>query len=135
MLGRQQGQVEFASQLKPRGRMGVHALAQSRGRRHHANIQRTGEELVTPKCFDRIEVIFALRQQAQVGLQNIAVGDAAHAGREFAVNALADFQALGVLPHQGQSGIGGEVVGQFFDIEVSHAKFTFRVNRTCGLSR
>ena len=72
------------------------------------------EEVVTPEFFNRIEVVLALHQQAQVGLHNVAVGDAAHTYREFAVNASADAQAFHVLPHQRQSSIGGEVVGQFF---------------------
>lgn len=75
--GRQHGQVEFPGQLKPRGRMGVHALAQNRRRRHAIDIQRTGKEAVTPELFDRIEVVLALHQHAQVGLQDSAVGGAA----------------------------------------------------------
>ena len=122
VLGRQQGLVELPGQLKPQGRMGVHALAQGRARRHDAHAQRTGEEVVTPEFFDRIEVVFALHQQAQVGLQDVAVGDAANAYREFAVNPAADPQAFDVLPNQRQPCIGGEVVGQFFDNKVGHVQ-------------
>ncbi len=37
---------------------------------------------------------------------------------------------VALLPHQRPSGIGGEVVGQFFDNKVGHVKLTFSVNRT-----
>ena len=110
--------------------MGVHALAHSRTGRHDAHAQRTGEEVVTPECFNRIEVVLALHQQAQVGLQNIAVGDATDAHREFAVNAMAQPQAFDVWPNQCQARIGGEVVGQFFENKVGHVELTFRVAST-----
>jgi len=83
--GREQREVEFTRQLEPRSCMGVQALAQSRARGRHANIERLGKEVVTPKFFNRIEVVLALHQQTQVGLQNIAVGDAADTDREIAV--------------------------------------------------
>ena len=46
-----------------------------------------------------------------------------------------DTQAFHVLPDHRQSGIRGEVVGQFLDNKVGHGKLTLRVNGTCGLSR
>jgi hypothetical protein len=61
-----------------------------------------------------------LHQQAQVGLQNVAVGDATDTYREFTVNASPDIQSLHILPHQRQAGIGGEVVRQLFDNKVGH---------------
>ena len=94
--------------------MGVHALAQSRGRRYCAYIQRANEELITSKFFNGIEVVLTLHQQAQVGLQNVAIGDTTDTYREFAVNAIADTQAVHILTNQCQSGIEGEVVGQRF---------------------
>ena len=114
--------------------MGVQTLAQSRARGHHANIERLGKEVVTPKFFNRIEVVLALHQQTQVGLQNIAVGDAADTDRKFAVKGRINFQAFEVLPRQRQSGVGGEVVGQFFDTKVGHVSLTFRVKLICRLS-
>ena len=45
-----------------------------------------------------------------------------HTYGEFAVNASADAHAFHVLPHQRQSSIGGEVVGQFFDNKVGHVQ-------------
>jgi hypothetical protein len=119
VFGRQQGLDKFPGQLKPRGRMGVHALAQGRARRHCAHVQRAGEEVIAPKLFNRIEVVFPLHQQAQVGLQDVAVGDVY---REFAVNAGTDSQAFHALPDQRQSGIGGEVVWQLFDSKVGHVR-------------
>ena len=98
--------------------MGVHALTQSRGRRYCANVERAGEEVVTPKFLDCIEVALALHQQVQEGLQNIAVRNATATHREFALNASADSQTFHILPHQRQSGIGGEVVGPLFDNKV-----------------
>ena len=66
--------------------------------------------------------------------EDVAVGDATDAHREFAVNAAADAQAFDVLTNQRQTGIGGKVVGQFFDNKVGHAKLTFRIASTWGLS-
>ncbi len=45
-----------------------------------------------------------------------------HTYGEFAVNASADAQAFHVLPHQRQTRIGGEVVGQFFDNKVGQVQ-------------
>ena len=130
VLVRQQALVEFAGKLKPRGRMGVYELAQSRTRRHHAYIQQTGEEAVTPKFFDSIEVVLALHQQAQVGLRIIADGDAANPDRKLTVNANTDSEGFEVLPSQGQSCIGGEVVGRLLIIKLVKFEFTFWVSRT-----
>jgi len=57
---------------------------------------------------------FPCTSQAQVGLQDVAVLDATDTHWEFVVNASTDSQAFHVLSNQGQSGIGGEVVGQLF---------------------
>ena len=38
----------------------------------------------------------------------------------FAVFQSVDTKALGILPSQRQTGVGGEVVGEFFDNKVGH---------------
>lgn len=107
-------QGEFVRQLC----MGVHALAQGRVRSYCSHIKRAGKEVVTSKLLNCIEVVFALLKQAQVGLKNVAVGDAADTYRELKINDITDFQAFYILPHERQSAIGGEVAGQFFDHKV-----------------
>ena len=59
--------------------------------------------------------VLALHQQAQIGLQNFVVGDATDSYRKFAVNQRVDIKALGILPNQRQTGVGSEVVGEFFN--------------------
>jgi hypothetical protein len=54
----------------------------------------------------------AVAQRAQIG---VAVGDTTDTCREFVVGASTDSQTFKVLPDQRQSGIGGEVAGQFLD--------------------
>ena len=134
VLGRQQGQVELCSELKPRGRMGVHALTQGRARGDCANVQAAGKEGIAPELLNGIEVVLALHQQAQVGLQNVAVGDATDRYGKFAVNQSVDAKALGILPNQRQTGVGGEVVGEFFDNKVGHVVLTFWANTILHLS-
>ena len=110
------------SELKPRGRIGVHALTQVRARGDCAHIQCTGKEGITPELVNSIAVVLAVHQQAEAGLQNFAVGDATDSYGKFAVNQSVDAKALGILPNQRQTGVGGEVVGECFDNE----------SRSCG---
>ena len=48
------------------------------------------------------------------------------------------FQAVAqraqIFPDQRQSGIGGEVAGQFLDNKLCHLKPTFKVSSICGLN-
>ena len=102
--------------------MGIHALAQRGARRHGTDAQRALEEGVTAKGFNGVEVVLALYQQAQVALEDVAVGDAANADGKPPINPVADAKAFDVLPSQGQTSIRAEVVGQFFDNEVGHVE-------------
>jgi len=88
----------------------------------------------TTSIVNGIEVVHALDQQAQVGIQNVAVGDATDSYGRFAVNYSADAKALGVLPSQRQIGVGREVVGEIFDNKVDHVVLTFWVNTCMHLS-
>ncbi len=110
VLGRQQGQVELCSELKPLGRMGVHALSQGRARGDGAHIQGAGQEGIAPELLNGIEVVLASHQQAQVGLQNVAVGDATDSYWKFAVNQSVNAKALAILSNQRQTGVGGKIV-------------------------
>jgi len=114
--------------------MGVHALTQGRARGDCANVQAAGKEGIAPELLNGIEVVLALHQQAQVGLQNVAVGDATDSYGKFAVNQSVDAKALGILPNQRQTGVGGEIVGEFFDNKVGHVVLTFWVNTILYLS-
>ena len=46
-----------------------------------------------------------------------------------------DAKALTILPNQRQTGVGGEIVGEFFDNKVGHVVLTFCVNTILHLSR
>ena len=70
------GSVDALGQLKPVWGMGIQALAQRGRRRHSAQMQGAGKESVFTLTLDGIEVVFAQAQQAQVALQDVAVGDA-----------------------------------------------------------
>lgn len=73
-LHAQHGGVDAVDELKPRGRVDVHALAQGRGRWNGPQAQRAGEEGIFALAFDCIEVVLAQTQQTKVGLQDVAVG-------------------------------------------------------------
>ena len=98
--------------------MRVHALIQGRARWDCANVHGAGKGGIAPEIFNGIEVVLALHQQAQVGLQNVAVGDATDSYGKFAFNQSVDAKALARLVKQRQTGVGGEVVGEFFDNKV-----------------
>ena len=83
----------------------------------------------------RVLGVLALHQQAMVRLQNVAVGDAPDSYRKFAVNQNADAKALGIVPNQRQTGVGGERIGAFFDDKVGHVVLTRWVNDILHLSR
>ncbi len=73
--GKQQGEVEFAHQLKPIGDVGVHALAQSGARGGSANAQGAREESITAEGFNGVKVVLALNQQTEVAFEDVAIGD------------------------------------------------------------
>jgi len=64
------------------------------------------------------EVAPALNQQANVGLQKVAVGDATDCYGKFAVNQSADAKSLGISPNQRQTGFGVEGLGEFLIIKL-----------------
>ncbi len=64
VLGQQQSEVELWVEFKPRGCMGVHALAQGRASGDCANVQGPGKEGITPALLNGIEAVLALDQQA-----------------------------------------------------------------------
>jgi hypothetical protein len=57
----------------------------------------TQEGVITTKFFNHIEVVLALHQQAQTGLQNVAVGDTTDTYREFVVNASTDSKTFKIF--------------------------------------
>ena len=93
VLGQQQSQVELWVEFKPRGCMGVHALAQGRARGDCANVQGLGKEGIAPALLNGIEAVLALYQQAQVGLRNVVVEEATDSYWKFAGNHSPDVKA------------------------------------------
>ena len=98
------------------------------------DVQGAGKEGIAPELLNGIEAVLALHQQAQVGLQNVAVGDAADSYGRFPVNQSADAHTLGILPNQRQTGIGGEILEEFFDSKVCHVVLTFLAGTILRLS-
>ena len=105
------------SELKPRGRIGVHALTQVRARGDCAHIQCTGKEGITPELVNSIAVVLAVHQQAEAGLQNSLLEMPPTATGNFPVTQSVDAKALAILVNQRQTGVGGEVVGEFLIIK------------------
>jgi hypothetical protein len=63
------------------------------------------------------------------------VGDTTDSYGKFTVNQSVDVKALDILPNQRQTGVGGGVVGDFFDNKVGHLVLTFWANTISHLSR
>ena len=68
----------------------------------------------------RARGVLALHQQAHVGLQNVAIGDATDSNGKLAVNQSVDAKVLRTLPNQRQTGVEFEIVGEFFYNKVGH---------------
>ena len=68
----------------------------------------------------RARGVLALHQQAHVGLQNVAIGDATDSNGKLAVNQSVDAKVLGTLPNQRQTGVESEIVGEFFYNKAGH---------------
>ena len=107
--------VHLRGQLKPRCRVRVHALAQGRARGNSAQAQRTLEEGVVSKVLDRVKVALAQTQQGEIAFENLAVGNP-RAHRKLRIDQRID--AFEIFANERQSGMGAEVVGQFFDNKI-----------------
>ena len=83
----------------------------------------------------RVLGVLALHQQAMVRLQNVAVKEATDSYGKFSVDHSADAKALGTLPNLRQTGVGGEVIGEFFYNKFGHLLITFWANTFLHLSR
>ena len=125
----QHGGVDVIDQVKPRGRVRVHALAQGGRRWHGPQTQCAGEEGVFALAFDGIEVVLAQTQQAEVALEDVAVGHPRAHG-EGRVHHGVEVDALQILPNQCQAGLVAQVVGQLFDYKVGHVVVTCWVKTT-----
>lgn len=123
--------VDVIDQVKPSWRVGVQALAQGGRRGHRSQAQGAGEESVLALAFDGIKIVLAQTQQAQVALEDVAIGDAAAHGVS-GVDQGVEIDALEVLANQGQASVLAQVVGQLFDDKIGHGGFTFRVKHTWG---
>lgn len=83
-----------------------------------------GKEGVCALGFDGIEVVLAQAQQAEVALQNVAVGDARAHG-EGGVHQGVQVDALEVFANQGQTRLAAQVLGQLLDHKVAHLQLRF----------
>ena len=63
------------------------------------------------------------------------VGDTTDNYGKFTVNQSVDVKALGILPNQRQTCVGGGVVGEFFDNKVGHMVLAFWAKTISHLSR
>ncbi len=114
--------VDAVNQLEPRRGMRVQALAQGGRRRHSVHTQGAGKEAVLALAFDGIEVVLAQAQQAQVALENVAVGDAPKLAlhRKDQIDQSVEVDALEVFANQRQAGMSAQVVGQLLKNEIDH---------------
>lgn len=92
------------------------------------------EEGVVPKALDGVKVAFAHAQQGKAAFDDIAVGHA-RPHRKLQIDQGIDVDALEAFADKSQSGVGAEVIGQFFDNKVGHVVFTCWVITACRLSR
>lgn len=72
----QQRAVDLSGKFEPVTGVGIHAMAQGGTGRHGAQAQGAHEEGVAAEILDRIKVVLAQVRQAQVALEDIAVGNA-----------------------------------------------------------
>jgi len=101
--------------------MGIQTLAQGRAGRHILQTQCSLEECVGTEVFDGIKVVLAKTQQAQVGFEDVAIGNAG-ANWENRIDQGIDVDGLEILANKCQAGMRAKIVGQFFDNEVGHGK-------------
>lgn len=97
-------------QIKARGCMHIHALAQGGRRWHSAQIQSTDEEGICALAFDSIKVVLAHTQQTEVTLENVAV-DNTRADREGRITQAVGVNSLEILANHCQTGLVAQVVG------------------------
>jgi len=115
----QQALVHLRHQVEPGSRMGIQTLTQGGARRNILQTQGAFEESVIAKILDGIEVVLAQTQQAQVGLEDVAIGHT-RANWVSRIDQGIDLDRLEILADKGQTGVRAEVVGQFLDNEVGH---------------
>jgi len=97
----------------------AHALAQRRARWDHAQSECAHEKGDAPKALGGIKVAVAQKQQGQIGCEDVAVGRTRAHG-ELRIDQGVEVNALEVFADKGQSGVGAEVLGQFFDHKFVH---------------
>lgn len=116
------GAVNVLSQVKPGRRMAVQALAQRGARRHGAQAQRTGKEGIAAMRLDGIKVALALAQEGQVALDDGAAGHARAHGKG-GIDQGVQIDMCQILAHQGEAGLGAQVVEQSLDLEFTHRAY------------
>lgn len=108
------GLVQCGERGIARTRQRIHALAQGRRRGHGHQAGRVPEESVPAQRFNAVEVGLAGTQQADIGLEQAASGNAALAGNGKA--RVDDLVVLGkafeILPDQRQSCLRCQIVGR-----------------------
>jgi len=105
----QHGGIDALGQLEPVAGVGIEALAQGKRGRHGAQVQRAGEEGVGALGLNGVKVVLAQAQQAQIALQDVAVGDT-RAHRESGINKGVEVDALEVFADECQARLAAQVV-------------------------
>lgn len=108
----QYGSAELIGQLVPLAPKGIEALT-------YGGMQAQGlvRKALGAKAFDGLEVVLAQGEQAQVALEDVAVGNPA-AHWVFGIYQGRQVDALQQPPYQCQSALAAEVVGQLLDFKV-----------------
>ena len=128
-LHTQHGGVDALGQLEPVAGVGIKALAKGGRGRHGAQVQRAGEEGVGALGLDGVKVLLAQAQQAQLALQDVAVGDS-RAHQEGRVHEGVEADTFEILVDECKARLAAQVIGQLLDHKfayLSSACFTCRV--------
>lgn len=110
----QHGTVELVCQNAPFGAHGVKALAQRGAGGHGAQAQCLVGEALGAKVLNGHKIVLAQGEQAQVALEDVAVGNAA-THRVLRVDHGRQVDALEQAPHQSQTTMAAQIVGQLLD--------------------
>jgi len=117
----QQLVVHLGHQIEPVRGIGIQTLAQRGTRRNIGQTQGTNEEGVGANVFDGIKVVLAQAQQAKIGLEYVAVGNA-RAHWKSRINQRVDLDGFEILSNKCQTSVSTKVVGQLFDNEIGHVR-------------
>ena len=118
--------IDALGQVKPARCVSVQALPERGTRRHSRQAHGTHEESIIATfaasiLLDGLEIILALHQQGQVGLEDGAVGMAAP-DRKRRVDQCVDVDLPQRLAHQGHARLTAKVVGELLEYKLCHRR-------------